>query len=101
MPSAQLWKTEVTTSNAVWVGDLTYVNVAGCWWYLVIVMDQSSCRILAWSLARRRTSAVTCAVLTKAVRRRPAKDVIFHRDRGTEYMGAAFCAAVVAHGTCA
>jgi len=55
MPSAQLWKTQVTTINAVWVGDLTYLNVAGCSWYLVIVMDQSPRRIVAWSLARRCT----------------------------------------------
>jgi putative transposase len=93
-----LWKAEVTTINQVWVGDITYFKIAGCWWYLAIVMDQFSRRILAWSLTRRRTSAVTCAVLAEAARRRPAAGVIFHRDRGTEYMGAAFCAAVVSHG---
>lgn len=93
-----LWKTTVTSTNQVWVGDITYFKVAGCWWYLAIVMDQFSRRILAWSLTRRRTSAVTCAVLGEAVRRRPAEGVIFHSDRGTEYMGAAFCDAVVAHG---
>ena len=93
-----LWKTTVTTTNQVWVGDITYFKVAGCWWYLAIVMDQFSRRILAWSLTRRRTSAVTCAVLAEAVRRRPAEGVIFHSDRGTEYMGAAFCDAIVAHG---
>jgi transposase-like protein len=93
-----LWKTEVTTTNQVWVGDITYFKVAGCWWYLAIVMDQYSRRILAWSLTRRRTSSVTCAVLAEAARRRPAEGAIFHSDRGTEYMGAAFCAAVVAHG---
>ncbi|WP_434481105.1 IS3 family transposase [Gemmatimonas sp.] len=92
------WKTPVTATNQVWVGDITYFKVAGCWWYLAIVMDQFSRRILAWSLTRRRTSAVTCAVLGAAVRRRPAEGVIFHSDRGTEYMGAAFCDAVVAHG---
>ncbi len=94
----RLWETEGTTINTVWVGDITYFNVAGCWWYLAIVMDQFSRRIVAWSLTRRRTSAVTCAVLAAAVRRRQATGVIFHSDRGTEYMGAAFCAAVVAHG---
>ncbi|WP_396202606.1 IS3 family transposase [Gemmatimonas sp.] len=93
-----LWRTTVTATNQVWVGDITYFKVAGCWWYLAIVMDQFSRRILAWSLTRRRTSAVTCAVLAEAVRRRPAEGVIFHSDRGTEYMGAAFGDALVAHG---
>jgi putative transposase len=57
-----LWTTHVTTTNQVWVGDITYFKIAGCWWYLAMVMDQFSRRILAWSLTRRRISAVTCAV---------------------------------------
>ena len=93
-----LWTTRVEHPNQAWVGDITYFNVAGCWWYLAIVMDQYSRRILAWSLTRRRTSAVTCAVLADAARRRPTEAVIFHSDRGSEYMGTAFCAAVVRLG---
>ena len=54
--------------------------------------------LLAWSLTRRRTSAVTCAVLADAARRRPAAGAIFHSDRGSEYMGTAFCAAVAKRG---
>ena len=42
--------------------------------------------------------AVTCAVLAQAVRRRPAHGVIFHSDRGSEYMGAPFCACVTKLG---
>ena len=57
---------------------------------LAIVMDQYSRRILAWSLTRQRTAAVTCAVLAQAARHRPARWVIFHSDRGSEYMGAPF-----------
>ena len=93
-----LWTTPVEHANQVWVGDITYFKVAGCWWYLAIVMDQYSRRILAWSLTRRRTSDVTCAVLAGAARRRPTEAVIFHSDRGSEYMGTAFCAAVIKHG---
>jgi putative transposase len=94
----RLWTTSVTRPNQVWVGDITYLKVAGTWWYLAIVMDQYSRRILAWSLTRRRTAAVTCAVLAVATRRRPSAGVIFHSDRGSEYMGAPFCARVQQYG---
>ena len=90
----RLWSTTVTKPNQVWVGDITYLKVAGTWRYLAIVMDQYSRRILAWTLTTRRTAAVTCAVLARAVRGRPAGGVIFHSDRGSEYLGAPFCALV-------
>ena len=61
-------------------------------------MDQHTRRILAWSLTRRRTADVTSAVLTLAATRRPARGAIFHSDRGSEYMGAAFCATVARLG---
>ncbi len=37
-------------------------------------------------------------MLAQAVRRRPAHGVIFHSDRGSEYMGAPFCACVTKLG---
>jgi putative transposase len=92
----RLWTTSVTRPNQVWVGDITYLKVGGAWRYLAIVMDQHSRRILAWSLTAQRSAAVTCAVLARAARARPARGVIFHSDRGSEYMGAPF-RALVAH----
>ena len=94
----RLWATRVTAPNQVWVGDITYLTVGGSWRYLAIVMDLFSRRILSWSLTRRRTSAVTCAVLADAARQRPGRGVIFHSDRGSEYMGAPFCAQVTELG---
>jgi len=94
----RVWSASVTKPNQVWVGDITYLKVAGTWRYLAIVMDQYSRRILAWTLTRQRTAGVTCAVLARAVRGRPARGVIFHSDRGSEYMGAPFCAQVVQFG---
>ena len=94
----RLWTAHVTGPNQVWVGDITFLKVGGGWRYLAIVMDQYTRRILAWSLTRRRTAAVTSAVLALAAGRRSARGAIFHSDRGSEYMGAAFCATVARLG---
>lgn len=90
----RLWRTRLTHPNQAWVGDITYLRVGSTWRYLAIVMDAYSRRIVAWTLTAQRTAAVTCAVLTKAARRRAAAGVIFHSDRGSEYMGTPFCALV-------
>jgi transposase InsO family protein len=95
-----------TRPNQVWVGDITYLPVAGRWWYLAVVMDQYSRRVLSWSLTPRRDARVTAAVLRAAARVRRARGVarglargvIFHSDRGSEYMAAPFGACVRALG---
>jgi len=85
--------------NAVWVGDITYLRVGATWWYLAVVMDQCSRRILAWTLQRRRDARVTRAVLAAALRRRqPAPGLIFHSDRGAEYLAQPLRAFLAAHG---
>jgi putative transposase len=49
------------------------------WWFLAVVLDQCSRRVLAWRLARRRNSRLTSAVLDAAARRRqPPAGMIFH-----------------------
>ena len=94
----RLWTASVTQPNQAWVGDITYLRVGKGWRYLAIVMDQYSRRILAWSLTRRRTATVTCAVLARAARGRPVRGMIFHSDRGSEYVGARFCTRVTQLG---
>jgi transposase InsO family protein len=89
----------VQRPNQVWVGDITYLAVAGEWRYLAVVMDRYSRRILAWTLRRRRDAAVTCAVVHIAVqRRRPPRGLIFHSDRGSEYLAAPFRDYLAARG---
>lgn len=81
-------RTRATRPNQIWVGDVTYLGVAGRWWYLIVVLDQCSRRVLAWRLAATRDSRVTRAVLDAALRRRhPDAGLIFHSDRGSEFQG--------------
>jgi transposase InsO family protein len=80
-------RTTTTAIDRVWVGDITYLKVGTTWRYLAVVMDRCSRRILAWTLQRRRDGRVTRGVLAAALRRRqPAAGLIFHSDRGSEYL---------------
>ena len=84
-----LWQSQARRVDRVWVSDVTYVRVGRSWRFLAMVMDQCSRRVLGWSLAAVRSTKLTRAALDHALRRRqPAAGLIFHSDRGSEYLGA-------------
>jgi len=84
-----------TGINQVWVGDVTYLKVGDQWCFLAVVMDWFSRRIIGWSLGNRRTVSLTLKALNRAVHnRRPQGPVIFHSDRGIEYVGHDFRARI-------
>jgi putative transposase len=91
-------RTHATRPDQIWVSDVTYLAVGGRWWYLATVLDQYSRRVLAWRLGPIRDSHLTRAAVEAALRRRPAAGLIFHSDRGSEFLGTSFRQRLAHHG---
>jgi len=90
IPNQQL-DLELKTPDQVWVGDITYLKVAGIYRYLALVMDKYSRRVVGWSYGPRKDVRLTLQALNRAVgSRRPGSPVVFHTDRGIEYAAGAF-----------
>ena len=77
--------------NQIWVGDITYLKVGGCWRYLAVVLDKHSRRVVGWRMGKRKDIGLTLAAFNDAVtKRHPERGLIFHSDRGTEYAAYAY-----------
>lgn len=82
---------EPTRINQVWVGDVTYLWQQKRWWYLAVVMDVYSRKIIGWSLESYRKKELTMSALIKALQnRKPEPNMLFHSDRGVEYAAGAY-----------
>lgn len=95
----QILDRQVTGQDQIWVGDVTYLQCAGRWRYLAVVMDLHSRRIIGWRYGHQRDLSLTLGALNQAVaRRKPASRLIFHSDRGIEYTQFAYQARLAALG---
>ena len=82
----RLIRPKPTAINQVWVGDVTYIRFQKRWWYLAVVMDVYSRKIIGWSLDTHRRQELTIAALQQAIQNRnPRPSLLFHSDRGVEY----------------
>ena len=92
-------RARATRPDQIWVGDVTYLPVGSRWWYLATVLDQYSRRVLSWRLGSVRDARLTRAAITAALRRRcPGAGLIFHSDRGSEFLGSAFSRTLAERG---
>ena len=69
-----------------WVTDITYIRTYEGWFYLAIVVDLFSRRVIGWSMNKRMEKhLVTQALLAAVWARKPQEKVIVHSDQGTQY----------------
>ncbi len=84
--------------NQVWTGDITYIATDEGWLYLAVVLDLFSRQVVGWSMQpHMQSSLVTDALRMAWFRRAPEAGVIFHSDRGSQYCGHEFQAALAGY----
>jgi transposase InsO family protein len=79
-----LLKQDFTASqpNQKWAGDITYLWTNEGWYYLAVVLDLYSRKVIGWAMSERMTARLVCDALTMALfRRKHPKSVIVHTDR--------------------
>ena len=87
IPNQRLNFEKPTRINQQWAADLTYLKQGSQWRYLAVIMDLYSRKIVGWAFGKNKDSQLTRAALMFALRnRKPAAGLLFHTDRGTEYL---------------
>ncbi|MCG9077186.1 IS3 family transposase [Laribacter hongkongensis] len=85
--------------NQRWVSDMTYIRTGEGWLCLAVVLDLYSRAIVGWAMHHRMQQERGRAALTMTVtRRKPAREVILHSDRGSQYCAFAYQALLKRHG---
>ena len=75
-----------TAPNQVWVSDLSYVPTGEGWLYCAAHKDLFNGEIVGYALGSRiTTELVSQSLLRSVAARRPARGLVHHSDRGSQY----------------
>lgn len=79
--------TLINGPEQVWVADTTYIRVKGNAYFLALVCDAHSRKIMGWDIQDKNTGTLTTNALLKAHSNRlyPNNLLIHHSDRGFQY----------------
>ena len=81
----------VQKPNSVWVSDITYVWTFEGWLYVATILDLFSRSIVGLAMDKTIADTLTTQAMNQAIlRRSPAKGLICHTDRGSQYAGHRF-----------
>jgi len=85
--------------DVAWAGDITYIPTEEGWLYLSSVLDLGSRRLLGWQMDDNMATQLVAGALQMAVDLRgSAHGVIFHSDRGSQYLSGTYQGLCGHHG---
>lgn len=72
--------------NLVWVSDITYVKVNGYFYYICVIIDLFSRKVISYSVSNKINENLVIDTFNKAFSfRNSPENLIFHSDRGSQY----------------
>lgn len=76
----------LSAPNLVWASDITYLKAGGRWYYLCIIMDLFSRKVISWELSAKADARLVIDTFKKAYGKRDAPyGLMFHSDHGCQY----------------
>ncbi len=92
------WKTNhlkqnfhADTPNTVWVSDVTVLRLKETYYYLCVIIDLFSRKVVAYKMSRRNsTQLITSTFWSAYASRKPGAGLIFHSDQGGQYTSYSF-----------
>ena len=76
----------VTSPNRAWVSDITYIQTDEGWLYRAGLKDLFNGELVGYAMSERMTKNLVMQALFRGVStKRPAKGLILHSDRGSQY----------------
>ncbi len=90
---------EAQRPNQTWLADITYIPTREGWLYLAAVLDMHSRRIVGWAMDKRMNRQLIIEALRMAIwQRKPAKGLLHHSDRGSQYCSSEYQNLLKRHG---
>ena len=89
-----------TTTNQLWVADITYIRLAEAFVYLAVVLDAYSRRMVGWAMAEHLRAELALAALNTALASREVipGGLVHHSDRGVQYACGDYITLLERHG---
>lgn len=85
----QQFKTE--KPNVSWVSDITYFKLNAKWFYICVVLDLFSRKVVAYKIGTSNSTQLTKSTIRIAIEsRNPPTGLVFHSDNGGNYTSATF-----------
>ena len=77
--------------NIVWVSDITYVKVNSSFYYICVIIDLFSRKVISYSVSNKIDTKLVINTFHKAfISRNRPENLIFHSDRGSQYTSKEF-----------